>query len=149
MGKYEPLSQYLRKSGLNLVRMRFEEIEKVLGFPLPPSSRRHRAWWSNNPSNNVMTHAWIDAGYRTEDVDLENRRLVFRRAAAAAQGFAEERSPAAFGRAAAAEKERGPEKDVMKIYGCLRGTVHFIGEVDLTQPADPEWGNDDAPGRGQ
>lgn len=140
MGKYEPLSQYLRKSGLNHVRMRFDEIEKVLGFPLPPSSRRHRAWWSNNPSNNVMTHAWIDAGYRTEDVDLEQRRLVFRRVALAERGFAEESAPIGLSGPRAVEKPAG---DMMKLYGSLRGTVRYLGEIDLTQPADPEWGEDD------
>jgi len=141
MGKYEPLSQYLRKSGQNLVRMRFEEIEKVLGFPLPPSSRRHRAWWSNNPDNNVMTHAWIDAGYRSEDVDLENRRLVFRRAAPAEAGFAEERSPTAFRRTPAAAGSKEGEKGMPKLYGCLKGTVTLLEGVDLTQPADPDWGS--------
>lgn len=135
MGKYGPLSQYLRKSGQDLVRMRFEEIEKVLGFELPPSSRRHRAWWSNNPENNVMTNAWIDAGYRTEDVDLESRRLVFRRAAPERPGFAEGRSPA--GLKGAPEAQSG--KGAMKLYGCLRGTVRLIGDTDLTQPADPDW----------
>lgn len=140
MSKYDPLSHYLRTSGLDHVRMRFEEIEAVLGFQLPASSRKHRAWWSNNPSNNVMTHAWIDAGYRTEDVDLEQRRLVFRRAAPARQGFAEDSRPAAFTRTPAEPGEGKREEDVMKIYGCLRGTVRYIGEVDLTQPADPDWG---------
>jgi len=141
MGKYEPLSLYLRNSGLSQVRMRFEEIEGVLGFALPASSRKHRAWWSNNPSNNVMTHAWIDAGYRTEDVDLEGRRLVFRRAPPAEQGFAEERAPTAFGQRPATPVGQYGEKGVLKLYGCLKGTVTFVDGVDLTQPADPDWGS--------
>lgn len=134
MSKYDPLSRHLRNAGLNHVPMTFEEIEKVLGFALPASSRKHRAWWSNNPSNNVMTHAWINAGYRTEDVDLEQRRLVFRRTDAAARGFAEDRA------APGPTPDTSAARDRMKLYGCLRGTVRYIGEVDLTQPADPEWG---------
>ena len=39
----------------------------------------HRAWWSNNPSNNVMTKVWLAAGYLTEQVDVSARKLVFRR----------------------------------------------------------------------
>ncbi|HSF93788.1 MAG TPA: hypothetical protein VLA52_02095 [Thermohalobaculum sp.] len=148
MGKYDPLARYLRKSGLNHVPMRFEEIEKVLGFPLPASSRRHRAWWSNNPSNNVMTHSWIDAGYRTEDVDLEQRRLVFRRADSERKGFAEERRQAAFVRESAESAKVKKGKDTLGIYGCLRGTVRYIGEVDLTLPADPDWGADETLGGG-
>jgi len=141
MGKYEPLSEYLRKSGQSHVRMRFEEIERVLGFPLPPSSRRHRAWWSNNAANNVMTNAWIDAGYRTEDVDLEGGRLVFRRVASTERGFAEERPPAAFGQSPAAPGCEEKGKGLMDLYGCLKGTVTLVDGVDLTQPADADWGS--------
>jgi hypothetical protein len=94
----------------------------VLGFTLPPSSRKHRGWWSNNPANNVMTRAWIDAGYQTEEVDIEHRKLVFRSVA----------PPLSV--------RETPEGATQTLYGCLRGTVTFVGEADLTQPADPEWG---------
>jgi hypothetical protein len=134
MGKYEPLADHLRKLGLGRVRMRFEEIEKVLGFPLPPSSRKHRAWWSNNPANNVMTHAWIDAGYQTEEVDIEHRNLVFRSIA-----------PGGAGDAPVSPPEGAPHT----LFGCLRGTVTFIGELDLTEPADPEWGAHEPGGAAQ
>jgi len=127
MGKYEPLSKHLREVGLNHVPMNFEEIERVLGFPLPASSRKHRAWWSNNASNNVMTHAWIDAGYRTEDVDIEHRRLVFRRVEGG-----KDRTARASG--------AGAPPQAKSIIGCLRGTVTFVAGVDLTEPADPDWG---------
>src|SRR6185437_2618499 len=63
MSKYDPLLSYLSQSDGDTVPMGFSEIEQVLGFELPPSSRRQRAWWSNNPANNVMTRAWLDAGY--------------------------------------------------------------------------------------
>lgn len=132
MGKYDPLSGHLRKLGLDRVPMKFEEIEAVLGFALPPSSRRHRAWWSNNPSNNVMTHAWLEAGYRTEDVDLERRRLVFRRIGAEGEGRLSSGGPAS----SVAEASGAAHP----LYGCLRGTVTFVGGVDLTEPADPDWG---------
>ncbi|MHA1528723.1 MAG: DUF7662 domain-containing protein [Alphaproteobacteria bacterium] len=125
MGKYEPLADHLRKLGQRRVPMKFEDIEAVLGFSLPPSSRKHRGWWSNNPSNNVMTRAWIEAGYRTEDVDIEHRKLVFRSVA-----------PGGAGEVPISPPEGAPHT----LFGCLRGTVTFVGEVDLTEPADPEWG---------
>ena len=129
MGKYEPLADHLRDLGYGQVRMKFEEIEKVLGFPLPPSSRNHRAWWSNNPSNNVMTHAWLDAGYQTEAVDMEQRKLVFHRVAPKAAPPAPDAPPiAATGGA--------PHP----LFGCLKGTVTIPDGVDLTEPADPDWG---------
>ena len=129
MGKYEPLADHLRKLGYGQVRMKFEEIERVLGFPLPPSSRNHRAWWSNNPSNNVMTHAWLDAGYQTEAVDMEQRKLVFHRVAPKAPPPESDTPPkAATGGA--------PHP----LFGCLKGTVTIPDGVDLTEPADPDWG---------
>jgi hypothetical protein len=58
--------------------MTFREIEKVTGTKLP-NSKQYPAWWSNNTWNNVMTKVWLDAGYRTEQVDVAHERLVFRR----------------------------------------------------------------------
>ena len=55
MSKYSPLTLHLQVCQQALVPMRFAEIEAILGFALPPSSRQHRGWWSNNPINNVMT----------------------------------------------------------------------------------------------
>jgi hypothetical protein len=79
MSKYDPLTAYLRKQPYREVRRGFGDLEKILGFELPSSARQHRAWWSNNGSNNVMTKAWLSAGFRTRDVDMENERLTFER----------------------------------------------------------------------
>jgi hypothetical protein len=119
MGKYEPLSQFLRRQKLNEVRMTFEQIERIIGGKLPPKAQHHRAWWSNNPSNNVMTKAWLDAGYRSEQVDMERRKLVFRRTGEPLPG--------------------SPLQD-HSLFGWMKGTVHIPEGVDLTDPADPEWG---------
>ena len=72
--------------------MTFREIEKMTGAKLPPKAQHHRAWWSNNPSNNVMTKVWLEAGFESAQVDMEARKLVFRRVAKsheATGGFAE------------------------------------------------------------
>ncbi|MGD9543293.1 MAG: hypothetical protein AB7F41_06080 [Methylocystis sp.] len=79
MSKYEPLTAYLRKQPCREVRLGFGDLEKILGFKLPSSAGQHRAWWSNNGSNNVMTKAWLSAGFRTRDVDMEKERLTFER----------------------------------------------------------------------
>lgn len=75
--KYKVLGDFLRTQVDNPVAMTFEQIEGLVG-PLPPS-HRYRAWWSNNATNSVMTKVWRDAGFRSEQVDLPGRRLVFRR----------------------------------------------------------------------
>jgi len=91
MGKYEPLGQYLRKQRTQEVPLTFREIEKITGVKLPPKAQHHRAWWSNNPDNNVMTKVWLAAGFESAQVDMEGRKLVFRRVATTAEpvsGFA-------------------------------------------------------------
>jgi len=125
--KYQPLTQHLRTQRAGRVPMSFAEIERVLGTKLPPSAISHRAWWSNNPTNNVMTKAWLEAGFRSEQVDLDGRRLVFKRVATTPRpsSFAESPSPDFV----AAHRP--------SLFGWLRGTVVSTG--DLTEPADPDW----------
>lgn len=124
MGKYEPLTEFLKMQLGSEVRMSFAQIERVIGTKLPPVAQRHRAWWSNSPTNNVMTQAWLDAGFRSEQVDMKGGKLVFRRDKAA------EGPPRT---ASGAKPVRHP------LFGCMKGTVHIPEGVDLTAPADPEW----------
>ena len=77
--RYAPLADYLRKSGRAEIPMTFDDIEEVIGSKLPPRASTHRAWFSNNPTSNPMTRAWLAAGYRSTDVDMAKRKLVFRK----------------------------------------------------------------------
>jgi hypothetical protein len=141
MSKYQPLGNYLRQQNKELVPMRFEEIEHVIGAQLPETSQRYPAWWSNNPSNNVMTKVWLDAGYRSEQVDIPGRRLVFRRVGGpkaserALPAASTEPSPAA----PADREERGPACR-HPLFGALKGLLRIMPGTDLTKPADPDWG---------
>lgn len=125
MGKYTPLSEHLGKQAAPIVRMSFEQIERVIGEKLPPSALRYRAWWSNNDTNSVMTKAWLDAGFQSEEVDMKARRLVFRRVRA---------KPSPGSTPSEGNSGRHP------LIGWMRGTLTVADGVDLTQPADPEWG---------
>jgi hypothetical protein len=109
--------------------MTFEQIERVIGEKLPPKAQHHRAWWSNSPSNNVMTKAWLEAGFRSEQVDMEGRKLVFRRAK---QGQPTDSGPA--------HDQTPPVSGRHPLIGWMKGTVTIAPGVDLTEPADPEWG---------
>lgn len=131
MSKYDPLRHFLADSQFNEVRMTFAEIEKLLGFGLPEKSQRVRAWWSNNPSNNVMTKAWLAAGYKTERVDIEGRKLVFRRV-----------KPSGAGAASASKHPRGsiglkPRRH--PAFGSMKGLTTIAPDTDLTAPVDQEW----------
>ena len=131
MGKYEPLGKFLRQQGSDAVAMKFEDIERVVGTKLPESSRQHRAWWSNNPNNNVMTRVWLDAGFQTEQVDIEGRRLVFRKMDSSKQ---DEGLPSA----PSAPEGKAPTRH--PLLGTLKGLLQVMPGTDLTKPADPHWG---------
>ena len=129
MGKYEPLGEFLRKQPTSEVPMSFQQIERVIGNKLPRSATEHRAWWSNNPDNSVMTKAWLDAGFRSEQVDMASRKLVFRRAENV-------RPPG--GNSATGEGTAGAKRH--PLIGWMKGTFTIAPGVDLTEPADPHWG---------
>ena len=119
MSKYTPLSDYLKRQDREHVPLTFAEIEKIIGARLPPSATKHRPWWSNNPDNSVMTRAWLDAGFESEQVDMQKRKLVFKRV-----------------RAAKPEVEE--EKPFHPLYGYMKGLIRIMPGVDITQPPDPD-----------
>ncbi|WP_246750552.1 DUF7662 domain-containing protein [Martelella lutilitoris] len=121
MSKYDPLGIYLSHQSRELIPMSFSEIEKILGRKLP-SSKKHRAWWSNNPTNNVMTDQWLRAGYETEAVDIAGEKLVFRKTRDAATG-----------------ENRAPRVGEHPIFGCMKGTITIGEGVDLTEPTEFAW----------
>lgn len=83
MSKYEPLSRRLRGLANRVWRASFADIEAILGFSLPRSAREYSAWWSNNTQNSRHALAWLNEGWRTEELDLDAERVVFRRTEAA------------------------------------------------------------------
>ena len=121
--KYAPLKAFLDRQTVSEIAMTFAEIEQTIGQALPSSASKYPAWWSNNPSNNVMTKAWLEAGFKTERVDLASQRLVFRRARSPSSGQAAK--PAA--------------SSLEQIYGALRGAIRLRPDVDLTEPTDEIW----------
>ena len=126
MGKYTRLGEFLQNQRRKEIPMTFAEIERVIGGKLPPNSPQYPAWWSNNPSNNVMTKEWLRAGFRTEQVNVKARKVVFRRV----EENRSETQPVQRAR----KGERHPS------FGALKGMVTVASGVDLTAPANPEWG---------
>ena len=120
MSKYDPLTRHLASRNQARIQIGFDELERLLGFSLPPSARKHRAWWSNNPSNSVMTKAWLAAGYQSEQVDLEAERLTF-------------------ARLNAVEAPQPPASGLHPLLGCMRGTITLAPGIDLTEPTAPDW----------
>jgi len=115
MSKYESLSQFLASAQGATKRLSFAEIERILGFKLPKSAYKHEAWWSNNATGHSHARAWLEAGWRTEGVDLAGRKVTFQRSA---------------------PTTASPKRDP---WGCMAGTVTIMPGVDLTAPTGDTW----------
>jgi hypothetical protein len=125
--KYSNLGEFLRDQKNSSIRLTFAEVERIIGHKLPPSAR-YPAWWSNHPSNNVMTKVWLAAGFKTEQVDIERKKLVFRRVET---------------KSSASNPKReipGTENGYYPFYGAMKGLIRIPPDLDLTEPADPDWG---------
>jgi DNA-binding transcriptional regulator YiaG len=77
--KYQPLLEFLRGSNQSELTLTFAEIEALMNDTLPDSARTKRAWWSNRSKGALQASAWMEAGYRVEDVDLDGQRVTFRK----------------------------------------------------------------------
>ena len=116
MSKYEPLPQFLASVGGAAHRMSFREIERILGFKLPKSAYEHEAWWSNNATGHSHARAWMKFGWRTQGVDLTERKVTFEMTRSAV----------------APQAKRDP-------WGCMAGTITILPGTDLTAPSGERW----------
>ncbi len=124
MGKYEPLQRHLMGLRVGTWRASFDEVEAILGFPLPRSAFRYPAWWSNDATGHSHSRAWLDAGWKTESVDIEGRALTFR---------APRRDEVGPGRR---DTTAAPS---IELFGALAGTVRVGPDTDLTEPTGEAW----------
>ncbi len=138
MSKYTPLGTFLNAQGSVIFSCTFRELEDALGFKLPPSAYQHRAWWSNNPDNNVMTKTWLAAGFETVNVNMEKHTVFFRKVMP--RPAALEATPHPTGMSDVARVfTRQQASGRHPLRGALKGTIRIAVDVDLTAPADPEW----------
>jgi hypothetical protein len=125
--KYSNLGEFLRDQKNSSIALTFAEVERIIGYKLPRSAR-YPAWWSNNPSNNVMTKVWLAAGFKTAQVDTERKKLVFRRV----ETKSSVNNPKS--------EIPGTENGYYPFYGTMKGLIRIPTDLDLTEPADPDWG---------
>ena len=76
--KYRRLTDMLINSNSKSVTLTFNEIEKIIGFTLPESSRKHRAFWAHTTTHSIA-HGWMAAGYKVLDVNMTAETVVFER----------------------------------------------------------------------
>lgn len=78
--RYDPLRRYLAGRSEPVIHLSFAEIERIIGAPLPASAGRYRPWWANERTgSHVHASAWMGAGRRTANVDLNAGTVDFTR----------------------------------------------------------------------
>ncbi len=140
MPKYAALREFLRRQEASEVPMKFSEIERLIGKKLPKSARTYRAWWSNNASNSVITKEWLEAGFKSERVDMSEERLVFRRLGKRAGPGSKPREWAQASGFSEAPSGMTSGTTDHPAFGLMKGIITIAPGVDLTEPADPDWG---------
>ena len=75
------LTQWLRQQprSMTAIQLQFDEIEKLIGEPLPSTAYKHGSWWSNDLDEEANPTAWMLAGWKVYDIDLNVFTVVFHR----------------------------------------------------------------------
>lgn len=78
--KYGALTGHLkfRAAFTGSVKLSFAKIDGIIGENLPIGAYRDEKWWSNSP-NNIHAKAWLDAGWKVQEVNLEEGYVVFKK----------------------------------------------------------------------
>lgn len=123
MSKYEPLQKFFEQAKSVQITLSFEEVEKILGAKLPASAKTHQAWWANNPTGHSHCRAWVDAGWRTENLNLRERKVDF--------VHVDPQMP----HSVQSTRRHGSGSP----FGALSGTLTVHDQSSLTAPTDPDW----------
>jgi hypothetical protein len=124
--KYEALRSYLRSQRQPRLRLSFAEVARRAEVKLPASAYGHAAWWANDSTSHVQAKAWLDAGYKTENVDIAAQTIEFVRVNCA--GVREMQQ---------GDFHHQPDAAVKKhpMAGALKGTFTIAPGWDLTRPS--------------
>jgi len=76
VSKYTPLENYLRDlpATQKEIKLKFEQIEKILDDKLPSSAYEDRRWWDHETEgNHVNKRSWAKAGWKIENLDVSKK----------------------------------------------------------------------------
>ncbi len=77
MSKYDALTKFLKSRPENSVVLAFADIEEIINEQLPPAAHRWFTAWDNRSA--ALQDGWLNAGWRTVMVDMENEKVKFKR----------------------------------------------------------------------
>ena len=61
MKKYAALTEYLNGRTELSLSLSFAELDSMVD--LPPSAKKHPAWWANSRNAHAHASTWLDAGF--------------------------------------------------------------------------------------
>ena len=81
-GRYAPLKIWLDRQPASdkIIQMSLHQVEEILSAPLPPTAYEHRSWWANDSVGHIQSQYWLEAGWRVDDVNLDEKTVIFERA---------------------------------------------------------------------
>ena len=81
--KYLPLDEWFRKQpkSAKQIRLTFDQVEAILGKPLPASATKLATWWTNvKPKIQSHRTTWLNHGWMVSEFDQKARWVKFVRA---------------------------------------------------------------------
>jgi hypothetical protein len=79
-GKYAVLTDWLlapSQRARRAINATFDEVEQILGFPLPESAYNYQPYWQGLP--NPLARAVLAAGWKVTSLSLVGKTLVFQK----------------------------------------------------------------------
>ena len=79
-GKYAVLTDWLlapNQRSRRAINATFQDVEKILGFPLPESAYNYQPYWQGLP--NPLARAVLAAGWKVTSLSLVGKTLVFQK----------------------------------------------------------------------
>ncbi len=76
--KYLPLEQWFRKQPTSSaqIELTFDEVEAILGAPLPASATKLKTWWTNVlPKIQSHRTAWLNNDWAVAEFDQQARQV--------------------------------------------------------------------------
>lgn len=74
--KYAPLTEMLQNCGEDIVRLTFDELNRVI--TIPSYAYKDRSSWANLTKPTSFCSSWINAGYHVHAISLQERWVEFR-----------------------------------------------------------------------
>ena len=74
--KYTPLSEYFRTNQNTTIKLKFNEIDSIIGRKLGKSATTQLSFWYRTGFGTI-SESWLDNGYEIKKLDIEHKTVTF------------------------------------------------------------------------